>query len=66
MKSGRAVEEGELFDARRITRRRMMRAGMRNGRREFMGSMYGLALTKDFLGDPDLYQLTSNIGSLPL
>jgi hypothetical protein len=39
MKSGRTVEEDELFGARRITRRRMMRAGMRNGRREFMGSM---------------------------
>jgi hypothetical protein len=39
MKSGRALEEVELLGARQITRRRMIKAGMRKGRREFMGSI---------------------------
>jgi hypothetical protein len=38
MKSGRLVDDVVFADFR-MTRRRMMRAGMRNGRREFMGSM---------------------------
>jgi hypothetical protein len=38
MKSGRAFEDVALADFR-MTKSKIMRAGMRNGRREFMGSM---------------------------
>jgi len=38
MKSGRPVVVGALFGALRMTRMRMIRAGRRNGRGEFMPS----------------------------
>lgn len=66
MKSGRADEERFDPGALRMTRIKTIARGRRKGRMEFMSLILGLALTKDFLEDPDLYQLTSNIDSLPL